>query len=104
MSNPMPHEWFFGSNIRNRARRTGANVRIGSLAGPFARGIVVELNHDAVRIGDENLPQRSAGNLDSLERDVLRLQTLFHGTETAADEGDVVDNAGIRFLRLAGRG
>ncbi len=53
---------------------------------------------------DEDLPEVAAGHLAGVEFHALGRQPLLHAVETAADEGDVMDNAGIRLLWLRGRG
>src|SRR6266700_2687811 len=70
----------------------------------FLRGLVVQFDHDAVGAIDENLPEVAARDLPRVERHAPGLEPLFHAVETAADEGDVMHDTGIRLLRLVGRG
>src|SRR5581483_11450054 len=69
----------------------------------FLCGIVVELDYDPVGVAHENLPKLTTGHFAGVEPDALFLQPLLHRIETAADEGDMVDNTAIRLLRFVGR-
>src|SRR5581483_4555559 len=87
---------YFRSDIRARLFRRRGALLLG--------GLVVQLDHDPVRVVDENLPEVAARNLPRIVRHLFRLQSLLHAVEAAAGKGDVMDHAGIRLLRLVGPG
>src|ERR1700736_5661675 len=66
-------------------------------------GLVVQLDHHAIGVADENLPCRSARHLAGIERHPPGLKPLLHAIETTAGEGNVVDHAGIGLLLLTSR-
>src|SRR5256886_5507990 len=65
-------------------------------------GFIVQLDHHAIGVVDENLPEIAAGHLPHVERHALGLKPLLHAGKTAAREGDMMDNAGIGLLLLVG--
>src|SRR6266481_4934815 len=67
-------------------------------------GLVIQFDHDAIRVIDEYLPEISTRNLSRVELHPFGGQPLLHAGKIAAGEGDMVDNAGIRLLRLVGAG
>src|SRR5450756_1577102 len=67
-------------------------------------GLVVQLDHDAIGVIDEYLPEIAAGNLPGVICHPLGVQPPLHAGKAPADEGDVMDHAGIRLLRLIGPG
>ena len=69
---------------------------------PFLGGLVIQLDHDAVGVIDEDLPEVAARHLSGVEVHAFRLQALFHAVKAGRGKGDVVDNAGIRLLCLIG--
>src|SRR5262249_35116602 len=71
---------------------------------PFLGGLVVQLDHNAVGVIDEDLPEVAARHLAGVEFHALGLQALLHAVKTGRGEGDVMDNAGIRLLCLFGLG
>src|SRR4051812_13231363 len=76
----------------------------GRRSAPFLGGLVVQLDHDAIGVVDEDLPEVAPRYLPGVERHAFRLQTLPHAVKTCRGKGDVVDNAGIRLLCLVGLG
>src|SRR3974377_1555964 len=75
-------------------------MHLARRAGTLARDIEVQLDDHIVRVIEENLPARTVRHLVDAERDAFLRQMLLDGVESAAAEGDVVDDAGIRRLRL----
>src|ERR1700680_1111631 len=65
-------------------------------------GLIVQLDHHAIGVVDENLPEIAAGHLPHVERHALGLKSLLHAGKIAARESDMMDNAGIGLLRLRG--
>src|SRR5581483_414413 len=63
----------------------------------FFGGLVIQLDHHAIGVVDEDLPEVAARNLPRVERHALGLQPRFHGVKTPADEGHVMNHAGIRL-------
>src|ERR1039458_1050812 len=90
---------------RNKGYRcyAGSGLPAGWLSRPsaplFGR-FIVEFNHHAVGIGDENLPNIDTGHLPDVERQTFGLKSLLHAGETTARKGDMVDHPGIRLLLL----
>ena len=66
--------------------------------------LVVQFDHDAVGIVDEYLPEIAAWNLAGFIGHALLLQAPLHAVEAGACKRDVMDDAGIRLLRLIGPG
>src|SRR6267143_1996331 len=67
-------------------------------------GLVVQFDHDSIGVIDEDLPKIAARNLSRVEFHPFGLQPLLHSVKTLAGEGDVMDDAGVRGLRLVGPG
>src|SRR5579872_3321922 len=67
-------------------------------------GFVIQLDHHAIGVVDEDLPEIAARNLPRVESHPLGLKPRLHGGKTPAHKGDVMDHTGIRLLRLLGRG
>src|SRR3984893_11472947 len=82
--------------IRPLGRRCGCALLLG--------GLVIQLDHHAIRVIDEDLPEIAARNLSRVELHPFGLQPLLHAGKAMAGEGDVMDDAGIRLLRLVGPG
>ena len=78
-------------------------ARRAPLPPPLLGGLVVQFDHHAIGVVDEDLPELAARNLPRVERHPPGLKPLLHGGKTPADESDVMDNAGIRLLRLIRR-
>ena len=65
-------------------------------------GFVVQFQQYAVRVADEDLEQAAARHFAGFVIMAAVGQVFLHGLEAAADEGDVVDVAGVglgRFVR-----
>src|SRR5260370_7875438 len=63
-------------------------------------GFIVQLDHHAIGVVDENLPEIAAGHLPHVERHAFGLKPLLHAGKIAARESDMMDNAGIGLLLL----
>ena len=55
--------------------------------------LVIEFDHDPVGVVHEYLSEIAARHLPGIEFHALGAQPLPHAIETAADEGNVMDNA-----------
>src|SRR4051812_35531638 len=66
----------------------------------FVGHFIVEFEHHAVGIGDENLPDRNTRHFANVEPQILGLEPLFHAGKPAAGKGDMVNDAGIGLLLL----
>src|SRR4051812_37522554 len=66
----------------------------------FFGHFIVEFEHHAVGIGDENLPHGDARHLPDVERQILRFEPLFHPGKPAARKGDMMYDARIGLLLL----
>src|ERR1700722_4170233 len=90
-----------------RKRLPHADV-IGALGGRRSRallgGLVVQLDHDAIGVIDEDLPEIAARNLARIVFKPSGFQPLLHAGKTPTDEGDVMNHTGIRLLRFIGLG
>src|SRR5260370_7880670 len=53
---------------------------------------------------DKDLRETAPGNVERSVFEPAELQPLLHAGKTPADEGDMMDHAGIRLLRLIGPG
>src|SRR4029077_7999752 len=80
--------------IRTLGGRRSCVLLLGSL--------VIQLDHDAVGIVDEDLPEIAARNLSRVERHPPGLEPLFHGGKALTGKGDMMDDTGIGLLRLVG--
>src|SRR5271165_1988376 len=74
-----------------------------SLRAALVRGVEVELDQHIVRIMQKDLPAGAVRHRIDAELHTLAGEMLLDGVETTASEGDVVNDAGIRRLRLVGR-
>src|SRR3982074_185709 len=63
-------------------------------------GFIVQLDHHAIGVIDENLPEIAAGHLPHVERHAFGLKPLLHAGKIAARESDMMHNAGIGLLLL----
>src|SRR5258708_28733243 len=66
-------------------------------------GFIIQFDHYAIGVTDEDLPRLATRNLAGIERHPLGLEPLLHAIEIAAGEGNMVDHAGIGLLLLASR-
>src|SRR5665213_1220129 len=71
------------SDVIGAFGRSGAALLLGRL--------VVQLDHDAIGVVDENLPKVTAGNLPRVVLESSRLQPLLHAAKPSADESDVMN-------------
>src|SRR2546429_1764267 len=65
-------------------------------------GLVVQFDHDAIGVIDEDLPEIATRNLSGVEWHALGRKPLLHAGKIPASESNVMDNAGIGLLWLLG--
>src|SRR5580704_9582140 len=90
--------------LKRLPRTNIVRARGGRRCAALLGGLVVQFDHDAIGIIDEDLPEIAARYLPRVEFKPPGLQPLLHAGKSPADEGDVMDHAGIRLLRLIGLG